>query len=552
MGKVKRRPIGVTCTKPHLEPIMSAKTAEEMLAVFQDMEASLDETDLGLASMKVAAQLQKEGKDPEQALSFAHKALKNLDEEGEHAILVSLALHLIGCVNLNFERYDDSLEYLTRAERLLGRIEKEGLAKVEDIRTMMRAVYDELANVNTSLGRVDEALDSGKKSLEILEMTGEMGRMELAEEYRTLANALLHVSNNFKEALPLGLKVLEIHREELGEDSVEVAHDRKLLGAIYSCAGEHDKALEQFELSRKVKHCLLSSDLLSVEMDAAEMQISLGKYDEAFNTMKGIFQQTKDEKDSENQASMFILIGKALCDQGKFADSKGCLEFACKILDKKEAVSPRFVTKACIDVAEIYEDMNDFETAVSFLKRALVLIKKEPQETHAEGTLSARLRGTLSARIGRILLSGGQIPRAIPYLESAAERLKESFSSDPFVSGHNYNNLGIAYLESERPQLAAQMFAAAKDNLDVSRDHGPHHQDSIVARQNLSIAYSTMGSYSLAIQFQQQVVDAWKVHGPTAQYEFRKALRTLKELKKKACGTSSNQLPTKALLLPLP
>ncbi|XVF68348.1 hypothetical protein PTKIN_Ptkin10aG0198000 [Pterospermum kingtungense] len=276
MGKTRRRLIGVSCTKPHLEPIMSAKTAEEMLALFQDMEASLDETDLGFASMKVATQLQQEGKDPEQALSFAHKALKNLDEEGEHAILVSLALHLIGCFNLNLERYDDSLEYLTRAERLLGRIEKEGLAKVEDIRTMMRSVYDELANLNTSLGRVDEALDSGKKSLEILEMTGEMGRMELAEEYRTLANALLRVSNNFKEALPLGLKALEIHKEELGDDSVEVAHDRKILGAIYSSAGEHSKALEQFELSRKVKHCRLNSELISVEMDAAEMQISLG------------------------------------------------------------------------------------------------------------------------------------------------------------------------------------------------------------------------------------------------------------------------------------
>ncbi|XVF68352.1 hypothetical protein PTKIN_Ptkin10aG0198400 [Pterospermum kingtungense] len=465
MGKAKRRPIGVTCTKPHLEPIMSATTAEEMLAAFQDMEASLDEADLGLASMKVATQLQKEGKDPERALSFAHKALKNLDEEGEHAILVSLALHLIGCVNLNLERYDDSLKYLTRAERLLGRIEKDGLAKVEDIRTMMRSVYDELANVNTSLGRVDEALDSGKKSLEILEMTGEMGRMELAEEYRTLANALLRVSNNFKEALPLGLKALEI--------------------------------------------------------------------------------QAKDKKDGENQASMFILIGKALCDQGKFADSKWCLEFACKILDKKEAVSPRFVTKAFIDVAEVYEDMDDFETAVSFLKRALALIEKELQEEKlAEGTLRARIR--------RILLSRGQVPRAIPYLESATERLKESFASKLFALGYNYNNLGVAYLESERPQLAAQMFSAAKDNLDVSRDHGPYHRDSIVARQNLSIAYSTMGSYSLAMQFQQQVVDAWKVHGPTAQYEFRKALRTLKELKKKGCGTSSNQLPTKALPLPLP
>ncbi|XVF80949.1 hypothetical protein PTKIN_Ptkin15bG0116800 [Pterospermum kingtungense] len=215
------------------------------------------------------------------------------------------------------------------------------------------------------------------------------------------------------------------------------------------------------------------------------------------NTLKGIVEQTNNEKDSEGLAGSLILIGKALSDQGKFADSKECLELACTILDKKETVSPRFVAQACADVATVYEAMDEIETAVSLLKRALALIEKEPQELHAEGTVSAR--------IGWMLLSGGEVPPAIPYLESAAERLKESFASKHFVAGHNYNNLGVAYLESERPQLAAQMFATAKDNLDVYR--GPHHPDSIVARQNLAIAYNTVGSYTLAIESQQQVIN---------------------------------------------
>ncbi|XVF80968.1 hypothetical protein PTKIN_Ptkin15bG0118500 [Pterospermum kingtungense] len=89
--------------------------------------------------------------------------------------------------------------------------------------------------------------------------------------------------------------------------------------------------------------------------------------------------------------------------------------------------------------------MNEFETAVSLLKRALALIE-ESQEQHAEGTVFAR--------IGWMLLSGGEVPRAIPYLEGAAGKLKESFAIKHFVEGHNYNNLGVAYLESDRPQPA--------------------------------------------------------------------------------------------------
>jgi hypothetical protein len=78
-------------------------------------------------------------------------------------------------------------------------------------------------------------------------------------------------------------------------------------------------------------------------------------------------------------------------------------------------------------------------------------------------------------------------------LESAASTLKECFGPKHYGVGYIYNNLGAAYLELDRPQSAAQMFAVAKDIMDVSL--GPHHTDSIEACQNLSKAYDTMGRY---------------------------------------------------------
>lgn len=58
-------------------------------------------------------------------------------------------------------------------------------------------------------------------------------------------------------------------------------------------------------------------------------------------------------------------------------------------------------------------------------------------------------------------------------------------------------------------------------------------------------------SYALAIQFQQQVVDAWESHGPSANDELREAHRLLEELKKKARGTFLNDERT-IRALPLP
>ncbi|GMI85751.1 hypothetical protein like AT2G31240 [Hibiscus trionum] len=510
----------------------SAKTSEEMLRAFKDMEACFDERELGIASLKVGLRLDREGADPEKALSFADRALKALDQDGKPSLLVVMCLQLMGSINYSLKRFNDSLDYLNKANRLLSVLEEGDLVSVENIRPVLHAVQLELGNVKTAMGRREEALFHLKKAVEIKEVTLEKDSKELGVAYRDLADAYVSVLN-FKEALPFGLKALEIHMKELGQNSVEVAHDRRILGVIYTGMEEHEKALEQNELSRKVlKNWGLSSELLRAEIDAANMQIVLGKYGEAINTLKGIVQQT--EKGSENRAQVFISMGKALCHQEKFTDSKRCLEIACGILDKKEAASPIEVAEAYSEISMLYETMDEVETAISLLKRTSAILEKQPQEQHSEGSVSAR--------IGWLLLLRGEVPQAIPYLESAAERLKECFGSKHFGVGYIYKNLGTAYLELDMPKSAAQMFSVAKDIMDVSL--GPHHADSIEACQNLSKAYSAMGSYTLAIEFQQQVIDAWEGHGPSVEDELREARRILEELKMKGNSTSSNRVPT--------
>ncbi|XP_074316660.1 protein KINESIN LIGHT CHAIN-RELATED 2-like isoform X2 [Silene latifolia] len=396
----------------------------------------------------------------------------------------------------------------------------------------------ELANVKNGMGRREEALDNLRKSLEIKEfLSGEDSR-DVGNANRDLAEACV-ANLNFRDGLPYCLKALKIHLGLLGENSVEVAHDRRLLGVIYTGMEEHEKALEENRLAQKVlKNSGCTSDLLGAEVDAANMHIALGKYEAATNTLKGVFQSM--EKDNEDRSLILITMGKALVHQEKFVEAKRCFEIACSVLNKKEKSKQLEVSEAYTEISMQYETMNEFETAISLLKRALALLEKLPQEQHSEGSVSAR--------IGWLLLLTGRAKQAIPYLESAAETLKESFGSTYFGVGHIYNNLGFAYLELERPESAAQMFAVAKDIMDVS--FGPHHIDSIEACQNLSKAYAAMRSYPLAIEFQQKAVDALEGHGRSAADERREARRILEQLKVSACGASSKDNPTKALPLP--
>lgn len=510
-----------------------------MLAAFKNMEARFEERELGFASLKLGLKLDQEGENPEKTLSFALKALKSLDNDDEKSNLpLAMTLQLLGSACYSLKRFNDSLGYLNRAKRVLNKIEDEGLCSINDIRPIIHAVELELANTKTAMGRREEALGNLKKCLDLKALMLGGDSKELGDANRDLADAYVAVLD-FKGALPFCIKALEIHRTQLGQNSVELAHDRCLLGVIYTGLEEHEKALQQNQLSQKVlKNWGLSSDLLRAEIDAANIQIALGRYEEAVNTLKTIVQQT--DKDSYDRALIYVSMGKAMCNQEKYSDAKRCMEIAWSVLEKKESTSPLEVSEAYMEISMVFETMNEFEKAIKLLEKAQGMLEKLPQEQHSEGSVCAR--------IGWLLLLTGKVKEAIPYLEGAAERMKECFGSKHYGVGYIYNNLGAAYLELDRPQSAAQVFAVAKDIMDVSL--GPAHVDTIEACQNLSKAYGAMGSYLLAIKFQEQVIEAWEGHGPSVEDELKEAIRVFEQLKKKAREVSSDEPPVKALPLP--
>ncbi|GER29700.1 autophagy 9 family protein [Striga asiatica] len=524
------------------EAFESAESIDEMLEAFKAMETTFEEKDLGLACLKIGLKLDKDGEDPEKALSFAQRALRIFDDcndsnsdrdSGKNmlSLPIAMTLQLLGSSSFNLKRFNDSLGYLIRANRVLAKCEAESsVYRDEQILPILHAVQQELFNVKTAMGRREEAIVHLKKSLEIKERTLDEDSKELGKANRDMAEAYVAVLN-FKEALPFCLKALDMHKEHLGHNSVEVAYDRRLLGIIYTGLEDHEKALEQNQLSRKVlKKWGRDSDLLRAEIDAANMQIALGRHEEAFNTLKGIVQQT--EKESEDRAMVFAAMAKALCNQENFPDAKKCLDIACGIYDKKIRTSPDVVAEAFTEISTLYETMNEFETAISLLRKTLAMLEKLPQEQHSVGSVLAR--------IGWLLLLTGKVEQAVSVLEDAAERLKESFGSNHYGVGYVYNNLGAAYLELDRPQSAAQVFAYAKEIMDVAL--GPHHVDSIEACQNLSKAYAAMGSYPLAINFQEDAVEGLERHGPSVQDELDEAVRVLGQLKEKASAQVSEAL----------
>uniref|UniRef100_A0A7N0ULQ2 Uncharacterized protein n=1 Tax=Kalanchoe fedtschenkoi TaxID=63787 RepID=A0A7N0ULQ2_KALFE len=233
-------------------------------------------------------------------------------------------------------------------------------------------------------------------------------------------------------------------------------------------------------------------------------------------------------------------MGKALCNLENFPDAKRCLEIALEILGKKEKEDPADVSKCYLEIAIQYETMNEFETAITLLQRALKMLEKLPQEQHS--------LASAYARIGHLLMLTGKVSPAIPYLESAAEIMSECFGSSHYSVAYIYSNLGSAYLELDKPHKSVKMFGVAKSIMDSAL--GPQHIDSLEARKNMSTAYSTLGMYDSAVEMLQEAIDGYERHGPAAEDELAESKQILEDLKKKARCGSLEEPRSKPLLLP--
>ncbi|CAH8362489.1 unnamed protein product [Eruca vesicaria subsp. sativa] len=482
------------------EAFEAAETNDERISLLKEMESSsLEGNEVALSALIIGIHLYREGEDPEKVLYYAHKSLRAFNvDDNKPSLLVAMAMQLIGTASYALNLLGDSVRYLNRATQIL-----EKLVADSEVKAMLKTVKMVIDSVDNRMGEQEDDVEDSLNSLETKEKEDSK---ELGVANRTVADAFA-VGLNFEAALPYALEALAIHRKELGNILAEVALDRRLLGVIYKGLKEHDKAIEQKQLYQKMLE--MNLEVLRGEIDDANMKVALGKYEEEISN--GVVKQYK--KDNEIRSVVLISMSKALVKEHKFADSKKCLEFSCNILEKKEKTSPVEVVEAYSEIALQYESMNEFETAVLLLEKTLCILEK----------LSEHCKGSVSARIGWLLLFLGRVSEAVAYLESAAERLKESLGPRHFSVGYVYNNLGAAFIELERPQHAAQMFAAAKDIIINGPNDACQRPSQLIPK--------------IAVEFQQLVINNWDKHGDSTEDELQKVKRFLEELRLKAVHT---------------
>ncbi|CAL4920783.1 unnamed protein product [Urochloa decumbens] len=489
----------------------------------------------GLALLEAAELHESEG-DHRKALDLALKGLAPLQEShGGWSLPVARALRLAGAAASHAGLAGDGLESLGAAADIVDYLAPAGRRGKPEVAAVGAAVHEQLARAKMAVGRRWDAVGNLRRALELKGAYLDQGSAELGDAYRDVAEAYAGVLE-FDKALPLCMKALGIAEGRFGEDSTEVAKVRRLLAVIHIGLGRHVDALEQIEIARMVYERLgLDVELSQVEIDGANICILLGKSEEALNDLKRVMKRA--DKESEERALAYVTMAKILNSQERTGDAKRCLEIARGIIDTKDSVNPGRVAEAYAEISLLHEAMTEFETALSLMKKTLTVLKGTKEMQHIEGSISARM--------GWLLLHSERVAEGVPYLETAVEKLKNCFGPQHFGLGFAYKHLGQAYLETDRHESAVKFLTLAKDIIHAT--FGPTHEDSIDATQSLANAYGVMGSYKLAMDFQEQVIDAYRSCGPDSSDDLREACRLREQLKMKMKGLRHAVFPANSL-----
>ncbi|XP_078173958.1 protein KINESIN LIGHT CHAIN-RELATED 2-like isoform X1 [Carex rostrata] len=496
-----------------------------------------DERKTGLDFLKTAELLVKsqDTENIKKALDFGIKALSIFEKsDGGWPFQVARSLLLLGKVSFKLKRYSDSLDSLSASIEIFDSLER-GKYSISEIGLLVIDVHSQIAKVKNSMGKRWEALVNFKRVVELKVRIFGPDNKEVGTAFGDLAEAYMFALK-YNDALPFCLKSLEIRELELGANSLEVAKLRDQLSVIYTGLGQYTQALEQNEIAKSIFDSLnLVNESVHKEIDIANLLIMIGQLEEATKRLQKAISNV--DIDSELKAFLLVSMAKSLFHQQKFGDSKRCLQISLEILDKKESTIPKRIAEAYADISMLFETMNEFEISISFYKRSLSIARQQEEMHHVEGSILARL--------GWLLLVTKRVDQAVPYLEMAIERLEGCFGKRHFGLGFAYKHLGQAYMETDQPEMAVRYLSYSKEIIEET--FGLSHDDTIDVNQCLANAYGTMGSYKLAMEFQQRVVDAWEKRGADATEDLREAYRLLEQLKKKLEGSPHAVFPANSL-----
>ncbi|KAE9620118.1 putative winged helix-turn-helix DNA-binding domain, acetyltransferase A, auxiliary subunit [Lupinus albus] len=426
------------------------------------------------------------GQNPHKALVFGLRALQSFEtlseNNGKPSLEMVMCLHVLATIYFNLGQYNEGIRVLERS------IDIPVLEDGQDHALAKFAGCMQLGDAYAMMGQIENSILFYTAGLEIQGQALGETDPRFGETCRYVAEA--HVQAlQFDEAEKHCQRALDIHRENGSPASHEEAADRRLMGLICDSKGDYEAALEHYVLASMAMAANGQEiDVAAVDCSIGDAYLSLARYDEAvFSYQKAltVFKSTKGEK-HPTVASVYVRLADLYNKIGKFKESKSYCENSLRILSKINPGIPlEEVASGLIDVAAIYQSMNDLGRGLKLLKKALKIYSNAPGQ---QSTIAG-----IEAQMGVMYYMQGDYYDSYNIFKSAIAKFRASGEKKSALFGIALNQMGLTCVQRYAINEAADLFEEARTILE--KEYGPYHSDTLGVYSNLAGTYDAMGRY---------------------------------------------------------
>ncbi|GAB2257889.1 hypothetical protein Droror1_Dr00014049 [Drosera rotundifolia] len=471
--------------------VLASSFREERSWKTEDVhDAGSDNPDIGPYLLKKARDLIASGDNSNRAFELALRAKKSFEKcaKGKPNLEYVMCLHFLAALYCRSGQYEQAIPLLERSIE----IPKVEMGKKHALTKFAGCM--QLGDVHAILGQIENSILFYRAGLEIQRHVLGEKDPRFGETCRYVAEA--HVQAlQFDEAENLCQLALDIHKENSSPMSLAEASDRRLMGLICESKANHDAALQHYVLASMAMSANgQETDKAAIDCNIGDAYLSMARYDEAVFSYQKALTELKTSKGENHPAvaSVYVRLAELYNKIGKFKESKSYCANAHRIYKNPPpaGVYAEEIASGLVNLAAIYESMQELEQALDLLQKGLSLYSKRKGQ---QSTMAG-----IEAQMGAIAYVLGNYSHSYNYFKNAITKFQACGEKKTALCGITLNQLGLACVQLCAIAEAVELFEEARSILE--QEFGPCHPETLGVYSNLAGTYDAIGRWNDAIE----------------------------------------------------
>lgn len=365
------------------------------------------------------------------AIKYYMDILSISKKENDTAAIVSVYNNLGSAENI-LGHLDESLHYFEKALKYA----------TDSMRYELTDINYNISTNYAQRGDIDKAVEYMDKSLEIANSTG--NKLQLASII-TYKCSLLHEKAKYREAIDLGKKALELREQVLTKNHPDIANTMRNIAASYYSLSQLSEVLDYNIKSLDICQAVYGDnhpDIAFSYKNIAQAFLDAGKYDTSLKYLKKAEDIYKFffPAESEKFASLYNMYGMLYSGLDQDSISLAHYKEAMTIYEKLGMTNKGIYATVCVNTASLLCKIGRFEEALSYQNKSLA-ISENLGGKHSNIYIAGL--NTLAHIYG----DQGQLDTALEIYMQADTLVIEEYGKYHERSMYNYTGIGQMYLD---------------------------------------------------------------------------------------------------------